>query len=376
MLVNAARQGMTVAEVPAPYGVRLGESKLNTVRDGWRHLRFLLVAAPDFLFVLPGLAALRRGTRRSRRCRSSRRGNRDRVAALAAGLRRDHPPGNRGQPLLFGLMTKAYLVRRGLQKAGRAVQAYRRLFTLERTLLLALVMIGFGLILDGGLLVVWTSGAKADNGLQLAALAQSLIIVGANSGHGRIPPPRHRRAGVTSSARSLPESRRLRIAFVYDALFPYVSGGAERRYHELAERLAARHDVHFFSWQYSGGARRPAPTSVAGSPYHAVGPARPFYGDDGKRTIREATAFASHLLPILGRRRFDVVDASATPYLPLFAAWLATRLTGTPLVATWHEYWGAHWPEYLPDRPIVARAARLVEAGARPLADLGSPSRR
>ena len=33
--------------------------------------------------------------------------------------------------------------------------------------------------------------------------------------------------------------RPLRIAFVYDALFPYVKGGAERRYHELARRLSA-----------------------------------------------------------------------------------------------------------------------------------------
>jgi glycosyltransferase involved in cell wall biosynthesis len=182
MLVNAARQGMTVAEVPAPYSVRLGESKLNTVRDGWRHLRFLLVAAPDFLFVLPGLLLF--------------------GAGLAIGAMSVLAPGGieigslRWQPvfaatillatgansLLFGLMTKTYLVRRGLQKAGRMVQAYRRYFSLERTLLLALVMIGLGVILDGGLFMVWTSGAKADNGLQLAALAQSLIIVGANLG--------------------------------------------------------------------------------------------------------------------------------------------------------------------------------------------------
>jgi L-malate glycosyltransferase len=174
---------------------------------------------------------------------------------------------------------------------------------------------------------------------------------------------------MTSSL--VPEDRRLRIAFVYDALFPYVSGGAERRFHELATRLADRHEVHFFSWQYwGGGAFATRPEVRGGITYHAVGRARPFYGDDGKRTIREAMAFAARLLPILGRRRFDVVDASATPYLPLYAAWLATRLTGTPLVATWHEYWGAHWPEYLPDRPIVARIARLAEAGARPLADV------
>ena len=59
MIVSAARAGMTIAEVPAPYAIRRGESKLNAVRDGWRHLRFLLLAAPDFLFILPGtLAAL------------------------------------------------------------------------------------------------------------------------------------------------------------------------------------------------------------------------------------------------------------------------------------------------------------------------------
>jgi L-malate glycosyltransferase len=160
---------------------------------------------------------------------------------------------------------------------------------------------------------------------------------------------------------------RLRLAFVYDALYPYVAGGAERRYHEIATRLAERHDVSFFSWGYWGS----EPTFVRsdGITFHRVGPARPLYGTDGKRTIREAAEFATRLLPILSRERFDVVDASATPYLPLYAAWLATRVSRTPLVATWHEFWGEHWSEYLPDRRFVARLAGLGERGARPLAD-------
>jgi hypothetical protein len=45
---------------------------------------------------------------------------------------------------------------------------------------------------------------------------------------------------------------RLRIGFVYDALFPYVTGGVERRIHELAARLATRHEVHLVSWSYWG----------------------------------------------------------------------------------------------------------------------------
>ncbi len=58
MIVSAARAGFHIVEVPAPYAVRRGESKLSTVRDGWRHLRYLLLAAPDFLFTLPGAALI------------------------------------------------------------------------------------------------------------------------------------------------------------------------------------------------------------------------------------------------------------------------------------------------------------------------------
>lgn len=161
-------------------------------------------------------------------------------------------------------------------------------------------------------------------------------------------------------------SPRLRIAFVYDALVPYCSGGAERRFHELAIRLAERHDVHHVTWRFWGE----EPTIVRdGVTLHGIGAPRGFYGPDGKRTIREAVEFAARLPAVLGRLGADVVDASATPFLPLYSAWATTRLTRTPLVATWHEFWGDHWLDYLPDRPLLARAARFVEGAARSLAD-------
>ncbi|MEK6720147.1 MAG: glycosyltransferase family 4 protein [Chloroflexota bacterium] len=162
------------------------------------------------------------------------------------------------------------------------------------------------------------------------------------------------------------ESPRLRIAFVYDALVPYHAGGAERRYHEIAIRLAARHDVHYVTWRYWGPQRT---IQRDGITLHGVGRPRAFYGTDGKRTVREAAEFALRLPATLAGIRADVVDVSATPYLPLYAAWAATRVSGVPLIATWHEFWGEHWTTYLPDRPLVARIARLLEAGARPLAD-------
>jgi glycosyltransferase involved in cell wall biosynthesis len=166
--------------------------------------------------------------------------------------------------------------------------------------------------------------------------------------------------------REVSPDARLRIAFVTAPLVPYVSGGAERRVHELATRLAARHDVHVVSWGYWGPERS---VRRDGLTLHAVGRPRPFYGADGRRTIRESAEFAARLPAALARLDVDVVDVSATPYLPVYGAWLGTRWSGTPLVATWHEYWGDHWHAYLPDRPAVARLARVGESWARSLAD-------
>ncbi|MEX1156452.1 MAG: glycosyltransferase family 4 protein [Chloroflexota bacterium] len=158
----------------------------------------------------------------------------------------------------------------------------------------------------------------------------------------------------------------MKIGFVYDALYPYLSGGAEKRYHELASRLAKDHDVHWLTWRFWDADPDPSLTGVT---LHGVGRPGTFYGADGKRTVREAASFAARIVPHLLRERYDVIDCSATPYLPLYAAWAATRLTRTPMVATWHEFWGDHWDDYLANRPAVARSAKRLEARAAPLGD-------
>ena len=60
MVIRAAKNGLEIREIPIQYHPRAGESKLASFRDGWRHLRFLLVHSPTFLFVIPGalMAAL------------------------------------------------------------------------------------------------------------------------------------------------------------------------------------------------------------------------------------------------------------------------------------------------------------------------------
>lgn len=165
-------------------------------------------------------------------------------------------------------------------------------------------------------------------------------------------------------------ARRLRIALVYDALYPEVNGGGERRNYELGKRLAGRHDVTHVSWDHWAGTGRVTRDGVR---LLRVGSPRSFYDREGKRSIREAIAFAARLFPVLLRNRFDIIDCSATPYIPLYACWLASRLTRTPLVSTWFEYWGDSWSDYLPGRPVVARVAHWVEAGARGFGDVVMP---
>ena len=54
MVIRAAKEQLDIREFPIEYHPRGGESKLSSFRDGWRHLRFLLVHSPTHLFVLPG----------------------------------------------------------------------------------------------------------------------------------------------------------------------------------------------------------------------------------------------------------------------------------------------------------------------------------
>ncbi len=58
MVIRASKENLDIREFPIEYHPRGGESKLSSFRDGWRHLRFLLVHSPTHLFLLPGAIML------------------------------------------------------------------------------------------------------------------------------------------------------------------------------------------------------------------------------------------------------------------------------------------------------------------------------
>ncbi|MGP8242283.1 MAG: glycosyltransferase family 2 protein [Solirubrobacteraceae bacterium] len=177
MVIRAAKEKLTIAEFPIEYHPRGGESKLSSFRDGWRHLRFLLVHSPNHLFILPGAVLAGLGTLI--------------VVLVGAGLD------------LFGrawgvhaLIGGALLMIVGTQvlALGLCAHAYgtyfmgerdpwfdrmRARFRLEHGLLLGGLFSLIGLVMGGVILATWIShgfGSLSDE--RLAVVAASLIIVG------------------------------------------------------------------------------------------------------------------------------------------------------------------------------------------------------
>jgi hypothetical protein len=55
MIMAAGAKGLTVEEVPITYHEREGEATLSSFRDGWRHIKFMLLNAPSYLFSIPAI---------------------------------------------------------------------------------------------------------------------------------------------------------------------------------------------------------------------------------------------------------------------------------------------------------------------------------
>jgi glycosyltransferase involved in cell wall biosynthesis len=136
----------------------------------------------------------------------------------------------------------------------------------------------------------------------------------------------------------------MKIAFVYDVIYPYVKGGVEKRVWELAVRLSARgHDVHLYGMKFWDG----SDTLISeGITLHGVCPAQILYSR-GRRTIREAISFSLALFFQLRKEHFDIIDCQQFPYFSCIAAKCSIPFKKTPLVITWHEVWGDYWYTYL-----------------------------
>jgi hypothetical protein len=172
MVIRASREHLDIRELPIEYHPRAGESKLSPVRDGWRHLRLILVYNPTFLFMLPGAALAVAG------------------AALTALVLAQVPSMGQElyvhlliagcllivlglQALCFGICARAY----GFYIMGEQSASFTRMRTrirLEHGLMLVALVVAGGLVLLGFTIEEWID--KGLGGLDEERLATLTVM--------------------------------------------------------------------------------------------------------------------------------------------------------------------------------------------------------
>ena len=155
----------------------------------------------------------------------------------------------------------------------------------------------------------------------------------------------------------------MKIAYVYDAIYPYSKGGAEKRIWELSRRLSNRgHEVHILGMKYWSG-----PNTIIhdGVFLHGVCKARSLY-NNGIRSVSQALLYSFMVIKPLLINEFDIIDCQAAPYFSSFSSKLASIIRNTKLIITWHEVWEEYWYQYLGKKGLAGKLIEKITAHLTP----------
>ncbi len=158
MIVKAVFQKLKIKEVPISYSSRVGESKLSPFIDGWRHLKFMLLYAPNWLFLGPGIFLFLVGLVL--------------LIAMTFGEIKIGPiilhlhPMFLGSLLVllgyqvfsFGFLTKLYAYSQKLMPKSKLVDFYLKHFSLEKIIFIGMIIFLIGLGLGIWVYVIWAKG--------------------------------------------------------------------------------------------------------------------------------------------------------------------------------------------------------------------------
>lgn len=184
MVVKATLQKLAIVEVPttlSPDG-RSRPPHLRTWRDGWRHLRFLLLYSPRWLFLYPGIVLV--------------------VVGLALGIALLPGPIAIGehaldvsalvyamsavligfQAILFAAFSRAFVTNEGLLPPSKGMQRAFRILNLERGLIIGVVLLVLGIALAVYGFLHWGSvdfgSLDARDAVRMAVPAATLSVLG------------------------------------------------------------------------------------------------------------------------------------------------------------------------------------------------------
>ncbi len=182
MVIRASQEKLKIKQIPIDLYPRPGGSfsKLHSWRDGWRHLRFMLLFSPLYLFMIPGtllillggiiLGILARGP----------------VALL--GMTWDIHPMFVGamlvmlgyQTILLGIFTKVYRYTAFKRPSDDDLPAQLGKFlAIDRGIVIGALLFLVGLAIDIHIVLKWIENGFANlDGMRLGIIAMTLVVVG------------------------------------------------------------------------------------------------------------------------------------------------------------------------------------------------------
>ncbi|HPX77806.1 MAG TPA: glycosyltransferase family 2 protein, partial [Methanobacterium sp.] len=168
MIIEAARENLKIAEIPITYYPRIGDSKLSSFSDGWRHLRFMMLYRPTPFLLGPGLIVLLLGVSLV-------------TIVTLLGQSRMHSLILGSllviigyQMLLAWMQFGAFGEMYGVNKSSGTVNKYLSYHSLGRELLLGVVLLLVGLII--GINVIYNWSAAGFGGLFQTLNAMMALI--------------------------------------------------------------------------------------------------------------------------------------------------------------------------------------------------------
>ena len=178
MVFKAFRRDLRVSEIPIDYYPRVGESKLNRFGDAWRHVKFMLLYSPTWLYLVPGAALLVLGAGGAVVLATGPVTILGRswqihtlfacIAAILLGA----------QIVQLGVFARAFAASH-LGETDRLIERARTRIKLEHGLALGGLVLLAGLVIVGSIFVVWAANGFGELAHEYAtAIGFTLIALG------------------------------------------------------------------------------------------------------------------------------------------------------------------------------------------------------
>ncbi len=180
MVVKATMFNKKIAEVPVVLSKdgRSGKPHLRSFRDGWRHLRFLLLFSPRWLFLYPGLSLMAIGFLALT------------IILLQPDLKWDihsmlYAAGSvmiGFQAVTFAVFTKTFAVHEKLLPTNSQIEEMLKKLSLEKGIFIGLILIVFGLASLGYAIIIWQGGEFFQVGItitmRIVITSVTLLVLG------------------------------------------------------------------------------------------------------------------------------------------------------------------------------------------------------